>query len=150
MWDPFAAFEHKKIPGGADIYAAHWPDRPGERVKIIVHAGALQDETEREGTAHLLEHLIRYGGKLNGAYKNHCFFSNRGGDMGMQTGMLATEYNFFGPAEKKHLAKSLDLAGKFIFNFPIKDELIEIENGIIKGEYRKFNPWQYAVIKKNG
>jgi secreted Zn-dependent insulinase-like peptidase len=148
MWDPFAEFVHKKIKDGVDIYASHWPDRPGERVKIIVHAGAMQDEPGREGTAHLLEHVIRYGGKESGAEKNHRFLSDRGGSMGMQTGILATEYDFFGPAEKKYFAESLALVGKFIFNFSIKGKLIDIESGIAKAEYRKSNPWQYEMIKK--
>ena len=145
MRDFLAEFVHKKITGGVDIYASHWPDWPRERTAIIVHAGILQDKKGLEGTAHLLEHLITYGGKARGDDKMYEFFQKPGGDIDQATRMLATKFNFFGPPESNHLAKSLDLASGFLFKFPANKKLLKKEKEIVGGELRKKYSMQCAL-----
>lgn len=145
MRDFLAEFAHRKISGGADIYASHWPNWPQERVAILIHSGALHDTPGKEGTAHLLEHLIRYGGRADGVRTIQDFFENYGGDYEPATDLLSTEFVFFGSAEKNFLEKSLALAGERIFNFPANNYLLKKEKGIINGEFRRNNPWQFAV-----
>lgn len=144
MRDPFAKFVHKKITGGSDIYASHWPNWPSERVAIIIHAGSLQDQKGLEGTAHLLEHLFLYEGKWDMESENYDFFQKTGGDIDLETGEFNTEYIFWGPAKVGFVAKALDLTGNLVSIFPINKDIMEKEREIVQREFKKDYPLQYV------
>ena len=145
MWDPYAEFQHKKIANGPDIYACHWPNRSREKVHIIVHAGSLQDKKGREGTAHLLEHLLCYGGKIGGDVESDIFFKDQGGRINYNTSTFATQCHFYGPARRDFLAPALAMVGKNIYNFSANEDLLAKERKIVTGEFRSYYPLQFTL-----
>lgn len=139
MWDPYSEFESCVLPNGLTIYAAHWPDRPWEMMKFIVHSGSEQDPVGYEGLAHYIEHLVSRNASL--PYKFiRGFFNERGGSVALgETSNFATSYDFWLQANQKDLSKALDMFGFMLMKVRL-ESCLEDQRKVIQSEFDRCFP----------
>ncbi len=148
MWDPYYGFERAILPNGLEIFAAHWPDRPSECIKFLVHSGARHDLPSKEGTAHFLEHLVSENTEVP-RKEIEKFFDEQGGSAFLgETGFFYTKYGMFVPRSPATMQKALSLFGQILLTASIEKE-VEKERGIISEELEnKFTEsWKKEIVK---
>ncbi len=144
MWDPYAMFEECQLDNGLKVYAAQWPDRPWQRVAVIVHLGASDDPVGREGLAHFIEHMT-FSNTLTKGSKMEGFFVDLGGhSIGGTTNYQGTHYHFMLPADYRAIAQGLDFLAEFTCN-PRFDKKLEHEKKVILSEFRREFPVDFKV-----
>lgn len=137
MWDPYAEFEKTTLSNGLDVYVAHWPKRPWEFFKFIIHSGAEQDPLGREGLSHFLEHVVSENVSGVNALEIKDFFKDYGGDVNLgSTNFSSVTYGFSIPIKKTLLTKSFSIFGDMLLGGKM-EKLIERERRVIIGEFRR-------------
>lgn len=58
MYDPYALFQSRQLVNGLDVHVLHLPERSWACIGTVIYAGAYHDPHEKEGVAHMLEHLM--------------------------------------------------------------------------------------------
>jgi predicted Zn-dependent peptidase len=102
MRDAFDGFKSVVLPNGLALHAKR-TSFPGVVINVVVHAGARQDPSGKEGLAHLLEHCIA----VEVEDRHNDWFDLSGGDWRASTGFLHTTYSFQVPATKKLVQEAL-------------------------------------------
>jgi predicted Zn-dependent peptidase len=144
MWDPKADFKTAVLPNGMSVYVATWPDRPWMAANFLIHSGALQDASGREGTAHYLEHVVSENTQLGSEGIQH-FFEDLGGNVNLgRTGWRHALYSFFVPVET--FPRALEVFGPMLLTGRMERQ-IERERSVILGEFnrRYEHVWEYDL-----
>lgn len=142
--DPYTNFQKATLYNGISIFFSE-VNQPWLKLKVIVHAGAKDDDLGAEGTAHFVEHLVSH----NVAGKTHQeadeYFDEIGGYARFgSTSYESTNYSFGVPLENDNLAFGLNFFGEMLLSSPLND-FVERERKIIMGEYQERFPVPISV-----
>jgi len=137
MWDPYAEFEKETLPNGLDVYVAHWPNRPWEFFKFIIHSGAEQDPVGLEGLSYFLEHLVSNNVSFVSSNEMKDFFREYGGCVNLgETNFSSAKYGFSIPIKKSLLTRAFSIFGHMLIKGKV-EKLIERERQVVIGEFHR-------------
>lgn len=141
MWDPYAEFEKTTLTNGLDVYATHWPNRPWEFFRFVIHSGAEQDPVGLEGLSHFLEHVASNNVSFVNQTEIEDFFKDYGGGVNLGvTNFHRVTYGFSIPTKKSLLTKAFSIFGHMLLKNKM-EKFIERERQVIMAEFRR----EYAM-----
>jgi predicted Zn-dependent peptidase len=140
-WDPYSEFQTTVLDNGLTIHALQI-DRPWQRIGFMVHAGALHDSLEKEGSAHFVEHLVSNNASVSSRQIDRHFNGCGGSAMLGMTSFWWTKYSFFVPAKEPLLKKSLSYFGSMLIEAKLEKK-IERERQVILNEFKRKYPFQF-------
>lgn len=142
--DLYANFQQDTLANGLSVYSKEWPNVNWFYTGVIVHAGARKDPPQREGLAHLLEHMVTENveGFTFSQLENRFAELGGWGSFGT-TSYLATKYTFHFPANISHIQEALTLFGKMLLLGKITRQ-IEEEKAVVVREYHRKYEHEYA------
>jgi zinc protease len=109
-------------------------------LRLVVNVGSIYETEEERGIAHFLEHMVFRGSKNFADWEVINYLESIGAHFGPDT----NAYTSFGetcfmleiPLDKPDaLEKAVLILSDFAFRADLKDELIEIERGVVLDEY---------------
>ncbi len=112
---------------------------------FIVHSGARQDDVNKEGTAHFVEHLVSENISVTSG--DLCaFFKECGGTVNLgMTDYLFTEYGFFTPADQDVVKQGFGYMGEIFANNILLQNRIERERNVIIAEILEDHSFSIAA-----
>lgn len=130
-----------KLPNGFTYYLVH-NDKPKDNVemRLIVHAGSLDENESQRGLAHFVEHMAFNGSKH---FKKNELVSylesigmNFGGDLNADTDFEQTTYKLSVPVKGDNVQKSLTIVRDWADGLNFDKSEFNKERGVILSELR--------------
>lgn len=142
--DPYTTFKKATLSNGLSVFFSE-VNHPWIKLKVIVHAGAKDDEIGAEGTAHFVEHLVSHNVTGKTHQEAEEYFDEIGGYARFgATSYESTNYSFGVPLEGDNLAFGLDFFGTMTLSADLVN-FVERERKIIMGEYQERFPVPISV-----
>jgi predicted Zn-dependent peptidase len=135
--DMYANIQYLTLPNGLTLSIQERPQVSWFYTGVVIHAGAREDPLQREGLAHLVEHLV--GENVEGFTFSQLQkrFRELGGHGWFgTTSYLATTYKFHFPAHRTSIQEALTLFGKMLLQASIIRQ-IEEEKAVVSREYHQ-------------
>ncbi len=147
MFDPYKNFKTDYLQNGLKVVHSTW-NCSWQRIALIINAGAVQDKEGKEGTAHLLEHLLPSSAEKMTLEQIRDFFNLSGGNINLgSTGLKNTWYDFLVPLE--NLSSAIDIFEDMIFTANISSEMVEQEKKVAVREYcNTCTPLDWEIKKR--
>ncbi len=120
-------------------------------IRLIIHAGSLQESSEQRGYAHFVEHMAFNGSRNFTGNDVIKMFEKTGGSFGADinafTGYQMTAYKM-DLADKEHLPLALTWMRDVADGIEFDPEQVEREKGVILGEFRLSRPENESLATK--
>lgn len=129
------SYRHITLDNGLEALLIHDPQCTKSATSLAVNVGHFNDPSEREGLAHLLEHMLFLGTKkYPDANEYQTYIKSHGGDHNAWTGSEFTNYYF--SIDNEHFLHALDRFSDFFIAPTLKGEWIAKEIEAVDSEYQ--------------
>lgn len=120
-------------------------------IRLMIHAGSLQESSEQSGYAHFVEHMAFNGSRNFTGNDVIKMFEKTGGSFGADinafTGYQLTAYKM-DLSDKEHLSLALTWMRDVADGIEFAPEQVEREKGVILGEFRFSRPENESLATK--
>ncbi len=128
-------YRHIQLDNQLDVLLISDPSTDKAAASLDVYIGSYQNEADREGLAHFLEHMLFLGTK---SYPNpgdyQTFISEHGGSHNAGTGLENTTYFF--DIDASYLEQALDRFAPFFSSPNFDAKYVDRERNAVESEYR--------------
>ena len=127
----------KILPNGLRIITIPMSDNPAVTVLVMVETGSKYETKDKNGISHFLEHMMFKGTPRR----------PKASDISRELDGIGAQYNaftgyeytgYYAKADKKHLAKVLDIVSDLYLNPLFDEKEMEKEKGVIVEEIRMY------------
>jgi predicted Zn-dependent peptidase len=127
----------KTLPNGLRIITIPMADNPAVTVLVMVETGSKYETKDKNGISHFLEHMMFKGTPRR----------PKASDISRELDGIGAQYNaftgyeytgYYAKADKKHIAKVLDIVSDLYLNPLFDEKEMEKEKGVIIEEIRMY------------
>src|SRR3954452_14611888 len=127
-------FEKETLPNGLDVIYAPLKTAPVVHVRVIYHVGSRDERPDRQGFAHMFEHMMFRGSAHVPPQEHMKLIGIVGGDSNAFTAYDQTAYVNTIPAN--HLQMALYLEADRMSSFKVNDDIFKVERVVVSEEWR--------------
>lgn len=121
--NPFAGFHTHRLPNGVKLWIRSMPGATNTSVSVGIPFGSDQDPVGKEGTAHLLEHMLfsDHDGRTEQAIKDDIE-----GIGGRRNGFTTTDMTwYYATVEREHGLFALEWLSRIVSPHAMEDSLVD-------------------------
>jgi zinc protease len=126
-------FSTETLPNGLQVIFAPLHQAPVVQVRVLYHVGSRDERPDRQGFAHMFEHMMFRGSKHVPPQEHMRLIDEVGGICNAFTSFDQTVYHDTVPAEDLGLA--LYLEADRMSSFKVTDEIYQIERKVVAQEW---------------
>ncbi len=126
-------FVEQKLPNGLRVIYAPLRQAPVVHVRVLYHVGSRDERPDRQGFAHMFEHMMFRGSAHVAAEEHMKLINSVGGDSNAFTSFDQTTYHESLPAE--HLEMALYLEADRMASFKVNDAIYHTERNVVAKEW---------------
>ena len=127
-------FEKETLDNGLTVIYAPLKTAPVVHVRVLYHVGSRDEKPDRQGFAHMFEHMMFRGSKHVPNEVHMKLINGCGGDSNAFTSFDQTTYVNTIPANQLEMA--LYLEADRMAGFKVTDQHFKIERGVVAEEWR--------------
>jgi zinc protease len=128
-------FEKETLPNGLRVIYAPLRQAPVVHVRVLYHVGSRDEKPDRQGFAHMFEHMMFRGSKHVEQEQHMRMINGVGGNCNAFTSFDQTTYINTLPAE--HLEMALYLEADRMASFRVSEDIYKIERNVVAQEWRQ-------------
>ena len=137
-------FQQETLANGLRVIYAPLRQAPVVHVRVLYHVGSRDERPDRQGFAHMFEHMM-FRGSAHVAPEQHMkLISMVGGSSNAFTSFDQTVYINTVPANQVELA--LYLEADRMASFKVSDEIYQIERNVVMEEWRRRQNQPYGSM----
>jgi zinc protease len=126
-------FTEETLPNGLRVIFAPLHQAPVVQVRVLYHVGSRDERPDRQGFAHMFEHMMFRGSKHVAPEEHMRLIDQVGGICNAFTSFDQTVYHDTVPAEDLELA--LYLEADRMSSFKVTDDIYQIERKVVAQEW---------------
>lgn len=127
-------FVEETLPNGLRVIYAPMRNAPVVHVRVLYHVGSRDERPDRQGFAHMFEHMMFRGSQHVGPEQHMKLIESTGGNSNAFTSFDQTTYVNTLPAS--HLEMALWLEADRMASFKVSPEIFATERKVVAEEWR--------------
>jgi zinc protease len=131
---PRAEIHEQTFPNGLRVIYAPMRNAPVVHVQVLYHVGSKDERPDRQGFAHMFEHMMFRGSAHVGSEQHMKLINGVGGNSNASTYVDWTRYVNTVPSN--HLEMALWLEADRMASFRVNQEVFDTERNVVAEEFR--------------
>jgi zinc protease len=127
-------YTEETLPNGLHVIYAPMDNAPAIHVRVLYHVGSRDEDPQRQGFAHMFEHMMFRGSQHVKQEEHMKLISQVGGDSNAFTSYDQTTYVNTLPSS--HLEMALWLEADRMSSFKVNDTIFQTERKVVSEEWR--------------
>ncbi len=127
-------FQRETLPNGLRVIYAPMENAPVVHVRVLYHVGARDERPDRQGFAHMFEHMMFRGSQHVASEQHMKLINSVGGISNAFTSFDQTTY--INTVPTNHLEMALWLEADRLASFKVSKPVLETEREVVKEEWR--------------
>lgn len=140
-------FSDQRLDNGLRVITMEDHSSPLAAIQVWYHVGSKDDDAERQGFAHMFEHMMFRGTDRLGPEDHFKYLRRFGGEVNGFTSFDTTAYVQVVPANQVDLVFWLE--AERMANLKINEEYFAAEREVVKEEYRLGHERPYGTVLEN-
>ncbi len=136
-------YNYKTLANGIRIIHKQVPSTISH-AGVIINTGTRDENTDEEGIAHFIEHVIFKGTHKRNTYQVLSYLENVGGDVNAYT--TKEETFFYTSILNEYFPRCIELLSDIIFNSSFNPKDIETEKEVVKEEIKSYKDTPSELI----